>query len=48
MSSKLWSLPQHLLLVFEELPELFNLGNRSLDLHFSEDVSKYVGNGYMK
>lgn len=46
--SKFCSVPQHLLLVFKGLPELYNLGRMSQDLPFSENVSKYVGKGYMK
>lgn len=42
------ALLQHPLLMFKELPELYNHGNISLDLCFSEKVSKYVGNGFTK
>lgn len=48
MRSKFWSVPQHLLLAFKELPELYNLDRMSLDLRFSENMSKHVGKGYMK
>lgn len=42
------ALPQHPLLMFKELSELYNRDNMSLYLCFSEKVSKWVVSGCMK
>lgn len=46
--SRFCLVPQHLLRVFKELPELYNLGRMSLDLCCSENMNKYVSKGYLK